>query len=360
MLPGKSGKLLNKDFWKGKNVLVTGHTGFKGSWICQLLVELDAKVMGLSLENPVSDPCLFDILKLNSRVIDYRGDITNLNTCFEIINKLNPDILIHMAAQSLVRISYYNPVKTFNTNIMGTVNILEAVRNNSSLGTVLIVSSDKCYKNIENQNPYNEENSLGGDDPYSSSKACTEHISLSYYKSYLKIKDVGLATARAGNVIGGGDWSNDRLIPDLVQAWVKDQHLIIRSPNAIRPWQHVLEPICGYLRLIEFLYYDKDKFSGGWNFGPDLDDTKSVLDTVKLCQKMWNGKPKVKIQENNSMHEATILRLDNRKVKKHLKINPKMSFEQSLNKTILWYEKYYNEMNISHFTSQQIHDYILI
>ncbi|MBI87153.1 MAG: CDP-glucose 4,6-dehydratase [Candidatus Marinimicrobia bacterium] len=355
---GKSGKLLNKKFWKGKNVLVTGHTGFKGTWVSQLLVELGANVSGLSLANAPSKPCLFNLLEFDNNLVDFRGDITNLKTCVKAIKNSNPDILIHMAAQPLVRLSYQQPILTYNTNIMGTVNILESVRNFDSIKAILIVTSDKCYKNTESGKFFDETSTLGGDDPYSSSKACVEHISMAYYKSYFSLKNIGLATARAGNVIGGGDWSKDRLIPDIIKAWTKNESVIIRSPNAIRPWQHVLEPICGYLKLIELLYNESKKFSGAWNFGPDQNKIKSVLETVKMLQKLWSGKSKTKTQIDNLLYEANILKLDNTKMKKQLGIKPKMSFEDALNNTIQWYEAYYDKRDIKYVTYRQTIDYI--
>ena len=355
---GKFGKLLNKKFWKGKNVLITGHTGFKGTWISQLLVELGAHVSGLSLPEAPSKPCLYDLLGLDKILVDLRGDITSLKTCNKAVNNSNPDILIHMAAQPLVRLSYQKPILTYNTNIMGTVNILEAVRNLDSIKAILVVTSDKCYNNTDNGKSFNEASMLGGDDPYSSSKACAEHISWAYYKSYFSSNNIGLATARAGNVIGGGDWSNDRLIPDIIKAWTKNESVIIRSPNAIRPWQHVLEPICGYLNLIQLLYIESNKFSGSWNFGPDQNKIKSVLDTVNLVQKLWSGKSSVQVQVDNSLHEANILRLDNTKMKKQLGIKPKMSFNEALKNTIQWYEGYYSKKNIKKITHRQTIDYI--
>ena len=355
---GKFGKLLNKKFWKGKNVLVTGHTGFKGTWISQLLIELGANVSGLSLLEAPSKPCLYDLLGLDKTLVDLRGDITSLKTCNKAVNNSNPDILIHMAAQPLVRLSYQQPILTYNTNIMGTVNILEAVRNLDSIKAILVVTSDKCYNNTDSGESFDETSMLGGDDPYSSSKACAEHISLAYYKSYFSSNNIGLATARAGNVIGGGDWSNDRLIPDIIKAWTKNESVIIRSPNAIRPWQHVLEPICGYLKLIQLLYIESNKFSGSWNFGPDQNKIKSVLDMVKMLQKFWSGKSRVKIQADNSLHEANILKLNNTKMKKKLGIKPKMSFEDALNNTIQWYEGFYYKKNIKDITYRQTIDYI--
>ena len=355
---GKFGKLLNKKFWKGKNVLLTGHTGFKGTWMSQLLIELGANVSGLSLLEAPSKPCLYDLLELEKTIVDLRGDITSLKTCNKAVNNSNPNILIHMAAQPLVRLSYQQPILTYSTNIMGTANILEAVRNLDSIKAILVVTSDKCYYNSETGESFDETSMLGGDDPYSSSKACAEHISLAYYKSYFSSNNIGLATARAGNVIGGGDWSNDRLIPDIIKAWTKNESVIIRSPNAIRPWQHVLEPICGYLKLIQLLYIESNKFSGSWNFGPDQNKIKSVLDTVKMIQKFWSGKSKVKVQADNSLHEANILKIDNTKMKKQLGIKPKMSFEEALNNTIQWYEGFYYKKNIKDITYQQTINYI--
>tara|TARA_X000001036_G_C20486230_1_gene727858 strand:- start:128 stop:922 length:795 start_codon:yes stop_codon:yes gene_type:complete len=262
-----------------------------------------------------------------------------------------------MAAQSQVRQSYRYPVETFNTNVLGTVNILEAARESKSLKVILVVTSDKCYQNIETNYAYKENDKLGGNDPYSSSKACAEHVSRSFYKSYFRKDEIGLATARSGNVIGGGDWSSDRLIPDIIRSWAKNESVIIRSPNSIRPWQHVMEPIYGYLKLIENLWENPFNYSGGWNFGPNSDNFKNVLNIVKLSQQFWNDHPKFKILEDSSFEESKILSLDNNKMKTILNINPKINIEKTLELTIDWYKKYYFKENIIQITNQQLNDH---
>ena len=349
---------MKKDFWIGKNVLVTGHTGFKGSWLCQLLIEMGANITGVSLKKPISEPCLFDILELGEKLVDNRFNINDFNECSAIINELSPNIVIHMAAQSLVKLSYQDPIHTFNTNIIGTANLLESLRNNLSIKTILIVTSDKCYNNIEDDYLYNEDDRLGGNDPYSSSKACAELITSAYYRSFFKQRNVGVATARAGNVIGGGDWSDYRLFPDIIKAWIKNNPVIIRSPNSIRPWQHVIEPICGYLKLVEYLWDNPDNFSGGWNFGPDEGNMKTVLDTVKYSQRLWNGSSEVIFSDQNTFKEDKILKLNNQKTKSRLKINPKMNFEKTLKNTLHWYANYYEGNNIKKITSDQILNYL--
>ena len=273
---------MDKNFWKDK-VFITGHTGFKGSWLCLWLNKMGANVSGLSLNNPVSSPDLYSILNLEELVKDERGDITDYKICLEIIKKTEPEIVFHMAAQPLVRLSYLEPLKTYNTNVLGTANILEAIRNCESVRTIVVITTDKCYENIEKDYAYVETDSLGGFDPYSSSKACTEHVASAYYRSFFRNKGIGLATARAGNVIGGGDWSADRLVPDIVKSWSKNEKLFIRYPLATRPWQNVLEPLYGYMSLAEHLWKTPVEFSSGWNFGPNQNSVKKLRETVDLA-----------------------------------------------------------------------------
>ena len=280
---------MNKTFWNNKNVLITGHTGFKGSWLSLLLNKLGSNVFGLSLEEPVTTPNLFSVLNINSLVDDGRGDINQLESCISIMQNAKPEIIFHLAAQPLVRKSYKSPISTYMTNIIGTANILEAARFCDSVKTIVIVTTDKCYENIEKSFGYTETDPLGGYDPYSSSKACAEHVSSAYFRSFFKDKGVGLATARAGNIIGGGDWSADRLIPDIVKSFFKNEKLIIRYPKATRPWQYVLDPLRGYLMLADSLYGKPDDFSGAWNFGPDQNSVKTVQDTVENAVQIWGG-----------------------------------------------------------------------
>ena len=319
------------------------------------------KVSGLSLSEPVSNPSLFEIIKIGQKIIDYRGDITNKNICYDILNKSYPDILIHMAAQPLVRESYRNPIYTYQTNVMGTVNILDAARKIKSIKTILVVTSDKCYENLEINRGYKESDSMGGYDPYSSSKACAEHISSAFYRSYFRQEKIGLATARAGNVIGGGDWSQDRLIPDIIRSWVSEQPIIIRSPESIRPWQHVIEPLVGYLKLIERLWDQPGKFSSGWNFGPDKNSLKKVIDVLKSSQSSWGRFSDFKIEIDKTLHEANLLMLDNKKAKSKLGIDQKISFDKAIEYTFLWYENYYfKKKDMFHFTLNQIKESLSI
>ena len=325
--------------------------------MCQVLSRLNSNISGFSLKAKISRPNLFDLLQLRKKLNDRRGDLTNQNTCYKIINETKPDIIIHMAAQAQVKQSYLDPVETFKTNALGTLNILEAARRSNSIKAILVVTSDKCYKNNETKHAYKEDDKLGGNDPYSSSKACAEHISRSFYKSFFMENSIGLATARSGNVIGGGDWSSDRLIPDIVRSWIKSKPVIIRSPGSVRPWQHVMEPIFGYLKLIEQVWENPSDFSGGWNFGPDPDNFKNVFNIVDLANQLWNDNSNFKIMEDKYFKESKILILDNKKMKKLLNINPKLDIENALRLTIDWYKKYYTGENIIQAIDQQLNDY---
>jgi CDP-glucose 4,6-dehydratase len=349
---------INPSFWHGKRVLLTGHTGFKGSWLCIWLNKMGAVVTGLSLKEPVSNPNLFSVLNIYDLVSEVRGDISDYQTCFDAVKKTKPDIVIHMAAQPLVRESYSNPLKTYNTNILGTANILEAIRNCESVKTIVAITTDKCYENIEKDYAYVETDSLGGFDPYSSSKACAEHVASAYYRSFFKQKNIGLATARAGNVIGGGDWSVDRLIPDMIKSWSKNKKLVIRYPLATRPWQHVLEPLSGYIALAECLWGNPVEFSGGWNFGPDQNSVKTVKDTVDLAMQVWGNSAEWGTSSENYLHEANLLQLNSDKANALLGWRPTFNFDEAVNKTISWYKKYYSEnQEIMNFSMGQINDY---
>ena len=345
-------------FWKNKNVLITGHTGFKGSWLCLWLNRLGSNISGLSLNDPVSNPNMFSILNINKLVNDQRGDISDYQKCLDMVKKTKPEIVIHMAAQPLVRLSYSDPLQTYKTNILGTANILEAIRNFQSVKTIVVITTDKCYENIEKDYAYVETDSLGGFDPYSSSKACAEHVASAYYRSFFKDKGIGLVTTRAGNVIGGGDWSADRLIPDMVKSWSKNEKLFIRYPLATRPWQYVLEPLNGYLSLVEYLWNKPIEFSGGWNFGPDQNSVKTVEDTVNLAMKVWGDSAEWGTSDSNHMHEANHLQLNSEKANKLLGWKPKLDFTEAVNKTINWYITYYsNNQEMTEYTLNQIAEY---
>ncbi len=349
---------LNVSFWNNKKVFLTGNTGFKGSWITELLINLGAKVYGFSLQEN-TEPCLYEILDLNSEIKQTFSDIRDYNALDSSMNKFKPDILIHMAAQPLVRPSYHDPRYTYETNVMGTVNVLEVAKNINSIKSILVVTSDKCYKNLEVEYSYKETDFLGGHDPYSNSKACSDLIATSYYQSFFSIKEVGLGIARAGNVIGGGDWSKNRIIPDLVRAYSKNKPLIIRYPNAMRPWQYVLDPIYGYLLLVEKIWEDQASFSGPWNFGPATDKNKSVEYVCNRITKLW-GKNSNWISEESKdqMHEATLLMLDSEKAKKNILWKPKFDINRAIDQTIKWYLAYYDGQDMKNITKMEIDNYL--
>ena len=327
---------MNTDFWKGRNVFITGHTGFKGGWISLWLSRLGANVYGYSLPPPTQIN-FFELTNLKN-VIAYSSiqNILDLNSLKRAMKLANPSLVIHMAAQSLVLKSYESPIETFNTNIIGTVNVLEASSYCKSVKAIINVTSDKCYENLEKVTAYNESDNLGGHDPYSSSKACSELISAAYRNSFLKDSGINLATVRAGNVIGGGDWAKDRLMTDLIYAFTKGKPLQIRNPNAIRPWQHVLEPLRGYLMLAERLYDKGSSFAEAWNFGPKDEDVKPVSWLVEYLSKFWNDSTEWKIQLGDHPHEANHLKLDISKANSRLGWVPQINLEKALQMTAEW------------------------
>jgi len=349
--------VINSYFWKNKKVLVTGHTGFKGSWLCLWLQQLGAKVTGFGLE-PSASPSLFNLARVSSEMDSVYGDIRNLIELKRIFFKTQPDIIIHMAAQALVRYSYHNPVETYQTNVMGTLHVLEGIRCSNSIKAAVMVTTDKCYENREQLVPYRENDPMGGHDPYSSSKGCAELLISSYRNSYFTSdKQAAIASARAGNVIGGGDWSSDRLIPDLVKAAKENKVLKIRNPAALRPWQHVLEPLSGYLILAEKLYSQGRKYSGPWNFGPNLKDTKSVIWIVEQIAKQW---PDFcwEIDSQKNLHESQILSLDSTKAQQKLGWNSNWSIEEALQKTIEWHKAEQDGQEMKHICLKQIKQYV--
>ena len=347
---------MNRSFWKGKNVLITGHTGFKGGWLALWLKDMGAIVHGISLEPPTI-PNFFSVINLKS-ILDSHTicDIRNFNELSVAIKKADPEIVFHMAAQPLVRDSYTYPLETYSTNIMGTLNVLEILRSVSRAKAVINITTDKCYENKETGQAYQETDPLGGHDPYSNSKACAELVSSAYRSSFYSNENKLLATARAGNVIGGGDWAKDRLIPDFFRALDKSETLLIRSPNSIRPWQHVLEPISGYLRLAEALFTHGKDFASAWNFGPEDSDTKPVKWLLDyLCSEIdgaeWGLGP------HPDLHEAKLLRLDISKSKTMLNWKPSWSLDVALTKTYRWHEAWKNKVNMTEFSLNQIKDY---
>jgi CDP-glucose 4,6-dehydratase len=346
----------NSKFWSGKKVFLTGHTGFKGSWLSHWLSQLGSKVYGYSLQPPTK-PSLFDESKVKYLLSgNTYGDVRDFQSLSAALEKARPEIVIHMAAQPLVRESYKTPVDTFAVNVLGTVNVLEASRNAGTVQAIVNITTDKCYENKEWLWPYRENDRLGGHDPYSASKACSEIVAASYRNSFLTEAGIHLASVRAGNVVGGGDWATDRLIPDIFRAIDRNETLIIRSPNAIRPWQHVLEPLSGYLLLAQKLYEHGEKFSGAWNFGPNDEDTKPVSWVVdRLCTQIPGSQWKTK--NAKQLHEAGLLKLDSSKAKTKLGWAPRWNLETALTKTVKWHQAWNDKEDVASVTCSQIFSY---
>ena len=347
------------NIYKGKKVLITGHTGFKGSWLALWLKQLGAEVLGYSLKPP-TNPNHFELLDLN--IISIIGDIRDREKLFSVFEDFKPDIVFHLAAQPLVRYSYKHPLETLETNIIGTANVFEACKRTNSVKAIVNITSDKCYENKEWVWGYRENDPMGGYDPYSASKGCAELITSSYRNSFFNSKEYGkthnilLASARAGNVIGGGDWSQDRLIPDIVKAASKGETVFIRSPDAIRPWQHVLEPLSGYLFLGQKLLEGKKEFADGWNFGPDDENIVPVKEIVKLSKEYWED---IKYSINPQLadlHEAKLLKLDCSKAKFLLNWKPVWDINTTLSKTINWYKDFYQNGKVN--TYKDLEEYI--
>jgi len=344
-------------FWQGKKVFITGHTGFKGSWLAFWLQEMGASVTGYALDPPTK-PGLFELLKLKSKIKSVHGDVRDLNNLKKHVK--NAEIVFHLAAQPIVLESYKNPVDTYATNVLGTINLLEAFRDHKTLKAIVNVTTDKCYENRENPEiAYKEHEPMGGFDPYSNSKACSELITDSYRKSFYKSGEkIGIATARAGNVIGGGDFASDRLIPDCIRGVMKCEKIIVRNPDSTRPWQHVLEPLSGYLMLAESLYKAPKEFSSGWNFGPKEKDAKAVINIIEAFCKFWGNDAGYEIRRNpNAPHEAGYLRLDSTKAQKKLLWKPRWNSVMAVRKTVEWYKVYQEKGNLSEITSRQIESY---
>ena len=347
-----------KNFYNGKNILITGHTGFKGSWLSQILTNWNANVSGFSL-NPPTEPNLFTLLDLNSKMNSIIGDIRNLNQLTEVFNKIQPEIVIHMAAQPLVRESYENPVYTYETNVMGTVNICECIRKIKSVKSFLNVTTDKVYENKEKQEGYIEDEKLDGYDPYSNSKSCSEIITHSYNNSFFKDLNISASTARAGNVIGGGDFAKDRIIPDCIKAALNHEDIIIRNPHSTRPYQHVLEPLNVYLTIAKRQYEDIN-YAGYYNVGPDDEDCVSTGDLATIFCKKWGNNLKWKDKhEINAPHEANFLKLDSTKIKKTFGWKPKWRIEKAIEKTVEWTKAYSNNEDIIACTNKQIDEFFM-
>jgi len=346
---------IDKDFWQGKRVFLTGHTGFKGSWLSLWLVSLGAKVKGYALSPPTS-PSLFIEANIDSIIDSQIADIRDQDTLHESMTKFSPDILIHMAAQPLVRYSYDEPIETYEVNVIGTAKVLEVARSCPNLKAIVNITTDKCYENDERAEGYKEDDPMGGYDPYSSSKGCAELVASSYRRSFLQDQGVGLASVRAGNVIGGGDWADDRLIPDILRSFENGSPVVIRNPKATRPWQHVLEPLSGYLILAQRLYEEQKKYAEGWNFGPNEQDVKPVdwiLDKMilKWPDSSW------KLDSNSSPHEAGFLKLDISKAKSKLGWSPVWGLSQTLEKIISWHQAWLNKEDMQVICLTEIKEY---
>lgn len=331
---------MTPEFWRGKRVLVTGHTGFKGSWLSLWLQKLGASVTGYAL-TPPTNPSLFDAAHVAQGMTSLTGDITDLPCLLKAMSDARPDIVIHMAAQSLVRLSYDQPVQTYATNVMGTVNVLEAIRQNGGVKAVVSVTTDKCYENREWAWGYRENEAMGGYDPYSSSKGCAELVTSAYRSSYFNADayarhGVAVASARAGNVIGGGDWALDRLIPDMVAAFEAGRPALIRNPHAVRPWQHVLEPLSAYLTLAERLYEDGPAFGESWNFGPLDDDARPVEWIAERLTRQWGNSASWTTDGGQHPHEAHYLKLDISKARSRLHWSPVLRLETALDMIVDW------------------------
>lgn len=348
---------VNPAFWQGKKVFVTGHTGFKGSWLSLWLQNMGAQVKGFALEPPTA-PALFIEANIADGMESEIGDIRDLQSITASMRAFNPDVLIHMAAQPLVRLSYREPVETYSTNVMGTVHVLEAARQCPNLEAIVNVTTDKCYENREWVWGYREHEPMGGHGPYSNSKGCSELVTAAYRDSFFHTDDTpALASARAGNVIGGGDWAEDRLIPDILRAFEKKQPVVIRNPLATRPWQHVLEPISGYLVLAEKLYETGSNYAGGWNFGPRDEDVKPVKWILDHMVEHWGQGANWELDENPQPHEAQLLKLDISKATALLKWHPRWSLSQALDRIVDWHQGWLSDCDIREITLNQITQY---
>jgi CDP-glucose 4,6-dehydratase len=347
--------MIDQNFWKGKRVFLTGHTGFKGSWLSLWLSSLGAEVKGYALPPPTT-PSLFNEAKVGSLIDSQIADIRDQDVLYEGMTKFNPDILIHMAAQPLVRYSYEAPIETYEVNVIGTVKVLEVARSCPNLKAIVNITTDKCYENDERSEGYKESDPMGGHDPYSSSKGCAELVASAYRRSFLQGQGIGLASVRAGNVIGGGDWADDRLIPDILRSFEKNEPVVIRNPKATRPWQHVLEPLSGYLVLAQKLYENQEEYAEGWNFGPNEQDIKPVdwiLDEMIL---KWPGSS-WKLDNNSNPHEAIFLKLDISKAKSKLGWSPVWKLSQTLKKIVSWHHAWLNKEDMQAICLAEIKEY---
>lgn len=345
-------------FWQGKRVFVTGHTGFKGSWLSLWLQSLGAEVFGFSLLPPTT-PNLFSLAQVANGMTSIIGDIRDFSALKKALHLSQPAIVIHMAAQPLVKQAYINPVETYATNVMGTVHLLEIVKQMDSIKAILNITTDKCYDNKGIDWNYSENDNLGGRDPYSNSKACSELVTHAYRHSYFnEQQSTGIASARAGNVIGGGDWAKDRLVPDIIQACINQQPFYLRYPQAIRPWQHVLEPLSGYLLLAKKLYESPKKYTGSWNFGPHDKDAKTVAWIANSISQLWQNDTCWELDTKTHPHEEKYLKLDCTKAILNLGWQPRWDINRGLQETVSWYQAWQSSNNLQEKTLNQIKYFI--
>jgi len=347
--------MIDKAFWQGKRVFLTGHTGFKGSWLCLWLNQLGSSVKGYSLEPPTS-PSLYEAAKIDSIVDSQIGDIRNQELLHKSMVSFNPDIVIHMAAQPLVRLSYDEPIETYEVNVMGTIKVLEVARYCSNLKAIINITTDKCYENVGLDKSYSETDPMGGFDPYSSSKGCAELVTSSYRRSFLNDLGIGIASVRAGNVIGGGDWANDRLIPDILRSFELNKSVMVRNPNATRPWQHVLEPLSGYLLLAQKLYDDHKAYSEGWNFGPNEKDIRPVNWILDKMISYWPN-ASWSLEDNVNPHEASFLKLNISKASELLGWTPTWDLKMTLVSIIRWHKLWLDNADMRKVCIDEINNF---
>ncbi|MGD0540144.1 MAG: CDP-glucose 4,6-dehydratase, partial [Tepidisphaeraceae bacterium] len=349
---------MNPSWWKSRKVFVTGHTGFKGTWLCLLLNRLGAEIHGYSLPAP-TQPNLYDLAGVHEWAPGTVADIRDLPRLSAAIGEANAEIVIHMAAQPLVREGYQDPVETYATNVMGTVHLLEAVRHDGrGVSAVVVVTSDKCYENRERHEGYREDEAMGGYDPYSSSKGCAELVTSAYRRSYFHGTHPAVASARAGNVIGGGDWAKDRLIPDMIRAFAQNKPAIIRNPDSIRPWQHVLDPLAGYLTLAEHLAEKGQDFAQGWNFGPRDEDSQPVGWIAGRVVELWGGNARWERSAERHLHEASSLKLDAAKARTQLGWKPRTDLPAALAWTVSWYKAWNDRRDMRKFSLDQVEEFL--
>jgi CDP-glucose 4,6-dehydratase len=352
---------MTQGFWRGRRIFLTGHTGFKGAWLALWLHSLGARVRGYSIDVPTT-PSFFEAARVGETLEHRIGDVRELAAVEAAMKDFRPDFVFHLAAQSLVRHSYDHPVDTYATNVMGTIHVLQAVRGTPSVRGVVIVTSDKCYANRETLRGYVESDPMGGHDPYSNSKGCAELVTAAYRDSFFTFSDrtgatAAVASARAGNVIGGGDWSCDRLIPDVYRAAAQNQPVRIRNPKAIRPWQHVLEPLAGYLLLAKRLSEDGARFAEGWNFGPPQNDTRPVAEIMDKVVALWGAGLRWELDQGAHPHEATLLSLDCAKARSQLSWRPRLSLETALDWTVRWYKAFLAGGDMRRLSADQLSEY---